>query len=318
MESLNFHKIKLEKANAMLRYKKRQNVTILFRFIEFCIFFAIISRFSTRFPLNFKLSIECFKGLGVTLISPRFVFVLGNSIVIILFLKSGHSSGKDGSTDNVKMDLYDEYKQKCSMNYEQTKKQSILAANTYCEQSKKQGKQSILVENAYYEQSKKQGKQSILVENAYCEQRKKQGKQGILVENAYCEQSKKQSKQSILVENAYFEQSKKQGKQSFLVENDYCEQSKKQRKQVQRQLVEKRLNRSHSESFTSISHGEKPRKELIRSATVGCLKVIRTDNVKSVEDEMSNEEFRNTVEAFIARQQRFLREEELFSSVVLT
>ncbi|TMX05286.1 hypothetical protein EJD97_025131 [Solanum chilense] len=261
MESLNFHKIKLEKANAMLRYKKRQNVTILFRFIEFCIFFAIISRFSTRFPLNFKLSIECFKGLCVTLISPRFVFVLGNTIVIILFLKSGHSSGKDGSTNNVKMDLYDECKQKCSMNNGQSKKQSILAANTYCEQSKKQGKQSILVENAYCEQSKKQGKQSILVENAN------------------------------------------------------CEQSKKQRKQLQRKLVEKRLNRSHSESFTS---DEKPRKELIRSATVGCLKVIRTDNVKSVEDEMSNEEFRNTVEAFIARQQRFLREEELFSSVVLT
>ncbi|XP_015068784.1 uncharacterized protein LOC107013371 [Solanum pennellii] len=264
MESLNFHKIKLEKANAMFRYKKRQNVTILFRLIEFCIFFAIISRISTRFPLNFKLSIECFKGLGVTLISPRFVFVLGNTIIIILFLKSGHSSGKDGSTNNVKMDLYDEYKQKCSMNYEQSKKQSILAANTYCEQSKKQGKQSILVENVYCEQSKKQGKQSILVENAY------------------------------------------------------CEQSKKQRKQVQRQLVEKRLNRSHSESFTSISHDEEPRKELIWSATVGCLKVIRTDNVKWVEDEMSNEEFRNTVEAFIARQQRFLREEELFSSVVLT
>ncbi|KAK4740183.1 hypothetical protein R3W88_003880 [Solanum pinnatisectum] len=261
MESLNFHKIKLEKANAMLRYKKRQNVTILFRFIEFCIFLAIISRFSTRLPLTFKLSIECFKGLGVTLISPRFVFVLGNTIVIILFLKSGHSSS---STNNVKMDLYDEYKQKCSMNYEKSKKQRKLVEKPYCEQSKKQGKQSILVEKSYREQSKKQGKQSIAIEEAYCEQSKKQ---------------------SIL---------------------------------VQRQLVEKKLNRSHSESFTSLCHDEKPRKELIRSATVGCLKVIRTDSVKLVDDEMSSEEFRNTVEAFIARQQRFLREEELFSDVVST
>ncbi|XP_015159773.1 uncharacterized protein [Solanum tuberosum] len=262
MESLNFHKIKLEKENAMLRYKKRQNVTILFRFIEFCIFFAIISRFSTRLPLSFKLSIECFKGLGVTLISPRFVFVLGNTIVIILFLKSGHSSG---STNNVKMDLYE---QKSSMNYEKSKKQRKVVEKPYCEQS-------------------------------------------ILVEKSYCEQSKKQGKQSILVEKSYREQ-------SIAIEEAYCEQSKKQSILVQRQLVGKKLNRSHSESFTSLSHDEKPRKELIRSATVGCLKVIRTDSVKLVDDEMSSEEFRNTVEAFIARQQRFLREEELFSDVVST
>ncbi|XP_055814745.1 uncharacterized protein LOC129884475 [Solanum dulcamara] len=219
MESLNFHKIKLEKANAILRYKKRQSVTILFRFMELCIFFVAISRFSIQLPFTFKLSIEYFKGLGVTLISPRFVFVLGNTIVLILFLKSGQSNTKDCSTNNVKIDLYDEYKQKCSMNKE-----------------------------------------------------------------AYCEQSKKQS---IL---------------------------------VHRRLVEKKLHHSHSDSFTSLSHdeNEKPKKELIRSATVGCLKVIHTDSVKSVEDEMSGEEFRKTVEAFIARQQRFLREEELFSAVVST
>ncbi|XP_055814744.1 uncharacterized protein LOC129884474 [Solanum dulcamara] len=234
MESLNIHNIKVEKANAMLRYKKRQRVTTLFRFIEFCIFFAIISRFSTDY----------FKGLGVTLVSPRFVFVLGNAIVIILFLISGQSSAKDGSTNNVKIDMYDEYKQKCSMNKE-----------------------------------------------AYCEQSKKQRKQSIVVEKAYCEQSKKQRKQSILVE---------------------------------RQL-EKKIHRSHSDNSLSLSRDEKkPRKKLNRSATVRCREVIYTDSVKPTmmmtttsypEDEMSNEEFRKTVENFIARQQRFLREEE-FSAVV--
>nr|XP_018629452.1 uncharacterized protein LOC104105539 isoform X4 [Nicotiana tomentosiformis] len=225
MESLNFHNIKMEKANAILRYKKRQRMTTLFRFIEFSIFLVIISRFSTQLPLTFKLSTEYFKGLGVTLISPRFVFVLGNAIVIILFLKSGQSSAKDGSTNNVKIDLYDEYKQKCSMNKE-----------------------------THFEQSKKQRKQSILVE---------------------------------------------------------------------RQVV-KKIRRSHSENSISLSQDEKkPRRELIRSATVGCRKVINTDSVKPTmtitttsypEDEMSGDEFRKTVENFIARQQRLLREEE-FSAV---
>ncbi|KAK6805828.1 hypothetical protein RDI58_003613 [Solanum bulbocastanum] len=241
MESLNIHNIKLEKANAMLRYKKRQRVTTLLRFIEFCICFAIISRFSTQLPLNFNLSTDYFKGLCVTLISPRFVFVLGNIIVIILFLISGQSFTKDDSTNNVKIDMYDEFKQKCSMNKE-----------------------------------------------TYCEQRKKQS---IALEDAYCEQSKKPRKQSILLE---------------------------------RQL-EKKIHRCHSDNSLSLSHDEKkPRKKLTRSATVRSRKVINTDSVKSTmtrtttsypEDEMSNDEFRKTVENFIARQQRFLRDEE-FSAVV--
>ncbi|CAN4112383.1 unnamed protein product [Withania somnifera] len=226
MESLKFQNVKLEKANAVLRYKKRQRVTTLFGFIELCIFFIIVSRISTQLPLNFKLTTEYFKGLRLPLISPRLVFVLVNAIVIILFIKSGHSSAKDGSPTNVEIDLYE---QKYSMNEE----------NTYCEQSKKQ---SVLVEEAYYEQVKKQ---------------------------------------SILA-------------------------------------VEKRIPRSHSGNSLCLSHDEKkPRKKMIRSATVGCLKALNTTKRKITsypEDGMSNDEFRKTVEAFIARQQRFLKEQE-FSDV---
>lgn len=247
MESLRFQNIKLEKAKAILKYNKRQRVTMLFRFMEFCIFFVVISKFSIQLPLSFKLSTDYFKGLGAILISPPFVFVLGNAIVIILLLQSGHSSAKDGSTSNVKIDLYDEDKQNYTMNKE-----------TCCEQSKKE---------------------SILVE-----------------EEAYCEQIKKQRKQSInLAERG----------------------------------VEKRIPRSHSGNSLRLSHDEKkPGKKMIRSATVGCLKVINTDCVKSgttkmttstsyPQDGMSNGEFRKTVEAFIARQQRFLREQE-FSDVVVS
>ncbi|KAK4740181.1 hypothetical protein R3W88_003878 [Solanum pinnatisectum] len=239
MESLNFHNIKLEKANAMLRYKKRQRVTMLFRFIVFCIFFTIISRFSIQLPL----STDYVKGFGVTLFSPRFVFVLVNIIVIILFFKSGHSSAKDGSADNVKFDLYDGYKQKYSMNNE-----------------------------------------------AYCE---KQRKQTILVQEANCEQSKKQS---------------------ILVEETNSEHSKKQSIVAERRL-EKRIHRSHSENSLCLPHDEKkPRKRMIRSATVGWLKNIDTDSVKpamtATSDGLNSDEFRKTVEAFIARQQRLLKEEE--------
>ncbi|XP_010315308.1 uncharacterized protein [Solanum lycopersicum] len=215
MESLNFPNIKSEKANAMIRYKKRQRVTMFFRFIEFCIFFLVISRFSTQLPLNY------FK----TLITPRFVFVLVNAIVIILFFKSGNSSAKNSSTDSVKFDLYDEYTQKYSIYYEQ----------------------------------------SIAVKEANCDQ------------------------QSIVAERR----------------------------------LEKRIHRSHSENTLCLAHDEKKtRKRMNRSATIGCLKNIDTESVKPAmttksysypEDGMSNGEFRKTIEAFIARQQRLLKEEELIS-----
>ncbi|XP_004230972.2 uncharacterized protein [Solanum lycopersicum] len=119
MESLNFHNIKLEKANG----KKRQRVTMLFQLIEFCIFLAILSRFSIPLPLSTDY-------VGVALISPRFVFVLVNAIVIILFFKSGHSSAIDVSMDSVTFDLYDEYTQKYSMNNEQ----SISVEKANCDQ----------------------------------------------------------------------------------------------------------------------------------------------------------------------------------------
>ncbi|KAK6805826.1 hypothetical protein RDI58_003611 [Solanum bulbocastanum] len=328
MESLNFHNIKSEKAKAMLRYKKRQRLTMLFRFIEFCIFFTIISRFSIQLPL----STDYVKGFGVILFSPRFVFVLVNMIVIILFFKSGHSSAKDGSADNVNFDLSDEYKQKYSMNNE-----------AYCE---KQRKQTILVEEANCKQSRKQ---SILVEETNCEQSKKQSNLAERrlekrihpshSENFLCLSHDEKKSRKIIIRSATVgclknidtdnvkpamittsypeancEQSKKQ---NILVEETNSEQSKKQRKQsiVAERRLEKRIHRSHSEYSLCLPHDEKkPRKRMIRSATAGCLKNIDTDSVKpamtTTSDELNSVEFRKTVEAFIARQQRLLKEEE--------
>ncbi|MCD7447098.1 hypothetical protein HAX54_023127 [Datura stramonium] len=106
MDSLNFQQnIKVEKNNVILRYKRPQIVTSLFRFIELYMFFFVISRFSAQL----RPSVEYFKGLCITLISPLFVFLVGNAIVIILFLLKYYqpSSTKHGSTVNhAKDDFY--------------------------------------------------------------------------------------------------------------------------------------------------------------------------------------------------------------------
>lgn len=126
----------------------------------------------------------------------------------------------------------------------------------------------------------------------------------------------------LMNKDTYCEQSKKQS--TGVQDTCCCEQSKKQRTLLERQL-EKKIHRSHSDNSLSLSLDEKkPRKKLTRSATLRSRKVINTDSIKPImtktttsypEDEMSNEEFKKTVENFIARQQRFLREEE-FSAVV--
>ncbi|XP_047326671.1 uncharacterized protein LOC124930363 [Impatiens glandulifera] len=65
---------------------------------------------------------------------------------------------------------------------------------------------------------------------------------------------------------------------------------------------ERKIERSLSEKITKRIDGENTGRQLRRSATENCRKV------KCPEEEMNGEEFRQTVEAFIARQQRFLRE----------
>ncbi|KAI3448022.1 hypothetical protein Pfo_004687 [Paulownia fortunei] len=222
MDAFNFHDIRVEKANAISRYRRIQRVTSLFRFVELFVLLIVVSRFSTQFALSLKLSGEYFRGISVTLISPRFVFLLGNAIVIVLFLKSGGFSGKNGEKV---ADFYDEYVEKCRKNYQQA-----------------------------------------------------------------CSKEEKKASDAYRVGVCY---------------------------------EERKIYRIHSENLERGIHGDERRREPKRSMTQihrkspDCgRKLAAAESSSYAEDEMSSEEFRRTVEAFIARQQRFLREEGDFSAVV--
>ncbi|PIN15179.1 hypothetical protein CDL12_12191 [Handroanthus impetiginosus] len=86
---------------------------------------------------------------------------------------------------------------------------------------------------------------------------------------------------------------------------------------------EKNISRSHSENLVRAVRVEERRRDLRRSISEKCRKSVDSGRKKAAavgsspgaEDELSGEEFRRKVEAFIARQQKFLREEE-FSAVV--
>lgn len=207
MDSFNVHGIRVGKANAIFRHNKLQKITTLFRIMELCVFLIILSRFSIQLPLAFKLSGEYFRGLFVTLISPLFVFVIGNAIIVILFLKSGQLSAKDG--------VYDEYTENCRKNnYDYQKQTNKIACRVY---------------------------------------------------------------------------------------TTSCDHE------------ERKIHRSQSEKMKRM-HTEEPHRELSRSMTERCRKSVNYDkkpvDTSCAKDAMSDEEFRRTIEDFIARQQRFLREEE--------
>ncbi|XP_075475286.1 uncharacterized protein LOC142506036 [Primulina tabacum] len=211
MDSLKFCDVRVEKSNSISKYRKIQRITALFRLVELFVFLIIVVRFCSQFPFSVMFSGEHFRSVLVTLISPRFVFVIGNLIVAVLLLKSWRFSAENGGKWT---DFYDEYVEKCRRNH----------------------------------RTSSNGK-----------------------------------------------------------------------------LRDMEMNRSKSEKIPRVSQVEEPRRELRRSTTERCQRTVKAGRRNAAansgitsycpEDEMSGEEFRQAVEAFIARQQRLLREEEALSDV---
>ncbi|KAL4360524.1 hypothetical protein GQ457_04G001970 [Hibiscus cannabinus] len=97
--------IKLENRNVISKQHQLCNMANLLRFVEVCILLVLISRFTTCLPVAVRNSGDYFRGLSVVLVSPRFVFVVGNAIIITLFVKAGQFT-------TPKNDLYQEFVEK--------------------------------------------------------------------------------------------------------------------------------------------------------------------------------------------------------------
>ncbi|KAL1554292.1 hypothetical protein AAHA92_14869 [Salvia divinorum] len=204
MEAFNFEDVRVEKANAIAKYRRIQRITSLFRFVELFVFLIVVSRFSAQFAVFLKLSGEYLRGISVVaLISPGSVFVVGNAIVIVLFLISRRFS-VERSTD-----FYDEYVEKCRSNSNQIQPQICSKSVEKCRSNSNQ------------------------------------------------------------------------------IWSKSVEKSTRAEREAIRRTKSANLER---------------RRDLRRSMSEKCR--------KRAQEEMSSEEFRQTVEAFIARQQRLLREEE--------
>lgn len=102
MESFafEFDNLKTEKQNAMLRYRRLRNLAKLFRILELCLLLIFISWISSRMPFILKISKDYIRQLISIIISPLFIFLLSNVIVLTLLLKSGQFTTNSSSEAN--------------------------------------------------------------------------------------------------------------------------------------------------------------------------------------------------------------------------
>ncbi|KAK9074046.1 hypothetical protein SSX86_006642 [Deinandra increscens subsp. villosa] len=134
--------IKTEKANAIFKYQTIQKITKLFQFMEVFFFFAMISRFSSQLPpavnavIAVNVSVDYFRGISFTLFSyfsPKFMFVIGNLLILILFFKSRVDKIGDGKGNgNGTADLCYEFVKSYDMSvisYPTSEEDLIVASN---------------------------------------------------------------------------------------------------------------------------------------------------------------------------------------------
>ncbi|KAG5547896.1 hypothetical protein RHGRI_013544 [Rhododendron griersonianum] len=222
MDSINIFNLKFEKSNALAKHLRVAKITTLFRVVELFVFLVIISRVFVQFTFSVKFSGDYFRRISSTLFNSRFVFLIGNAIVITLFLKSGWLSEKYiGSGNKTTSDFCAEY-----------------------------------VENSVGEYPRREDTVVFYTD------------QNSTARKIYRSQS----------ENLNWGGEKQS---------------------INRGGEKQSINRG----------GEKQSRQLRRSATENLWEIPPAVSSYMAE-EMSGEEFRQTVEAFIARQQKFLREEE--------
>ncbi|KAF3441001.1 hypothetical protein FNV43_RR19287 [Rhamnella rubrinervis] len=236
MDTSDFYDVKAEKASAMQRYHRLRSLTKLFRLAELCVALLFLSWTFTRLPFAVKISGEYFRKLFSVIVSPLFVFMFCNAIIVSLIAKSGRFSGQNRSAaNNVETELYEEIIKNSS---ERTRSES------------ESDRQSTAIE----EEIVYDDKQII------------------------SEVSSTATEEEVDTDDT---------------DSDPISDHPKA------------YRRTQSEKFNRECY-EKPHGELRRA---------QTEELKSGDDELSDEEFNRTVEDFIAKQLRFRREESL--SIVL-
>ncbi|KAG5118345.1 hypothetical protein JHK82_032765 [Glycine max] len=154
MDSFSFNNLQAEKANAILKHRKLRRVASFIRIIEVCTILVFISRFSMQLPVAVKNSSVYFKDLSLFMNSPRFVFLIGNVIIIALFAQFSAQG------NNVpEPDLYQEFVQNTTKNHRHT--ETVVAEYSKKKQRMKTGQVNNGLKKGYRRCETENGRKSI-------------------------------------------------------------------------------------------------------------------------------------------------------------
>ncbi|KAH0688799.1 uncharacterized protein [Solanum tuberosum] len=93
--------VKVEDNAVIVKLRSLKCVAKVFRVVEFCFVVLLLLWISTRLPFAMRISGEYFRQIVGLILSPVFIFILCNFIVLILLLKSGLHSGDSSIFRNV-------------------------------------------------------------------------------------------------------------------------------------------------------------------------------------------------------------------------
>lgn len=106
MNLFDFDIVKAEKNNAVQRYNHFRTIAKLFRLFELCVALVFFMWTCTRLPFVVKIFGEYFRRFVSVLVTPLFVFVLCNAIIVSLLAKSGQNNE---NVNNIENELYEEF-----------------------------------------------------------------------------------------------------------------------------------------------------------------------------------------------------------------
>ncbi|KAK4361501.1 hypothetical protein RND71_020453 [Anisodus tanguticus] len=98
MDVCDFGGVKAEDNAAILKLRSFKCVAKVFRFVEFCFVLFLLLWIFTSLPFVVRISGEYFRQIVGVVLSPVFIFILCNFIVLTLLFNTGHLSGDDSST----------------------------------------------------------------------------------------------------------------------------------------------------------------------------------------------------------------------------
>ncbi|KAG9449704.1 hypothetical protein H6P81_009669 [Aristolochia fimbriata] len=146
MESFEIDPVKAEKAMAMRRYRRIQKLANIFRCVEVFVGLVFLTWISFRLPIAIKISGDISRQLLNLIVSPRFVFLLGNAIIITLVAKSGQFSGNGSSGCSTSAsDLYEEFLKNsessrgAKVRTDQEEEEVVYQDKAVCAESRREG-----------------------------------------------------------------------------------------------------------------------------------------------------------------------------------